>query len=229
MMLNFSTASFTRPRLRIPAVSMRTQASDPIRTGISTLSRVVPGRSWATTRSSPALRLIKVDLPTLGRPMIAMRGPPAGSAAGGAGTDAGKVSGERGLEPAESGAVGGRDADGIPEAEIVKVEQGGAALESVDLVGHHQHRLALPAYELRHLPVAGGQPLAGVEEQDHEIRLPERTPGLPRHQGVEAARSDVEPAGVDHDEGVRGVPDHAVVAVSRHPPPRRPPPRDACA
>ena len=37
------------------------------------LSRVVPGMSVAITRSSPISRLTSVDLPTLGRPIIAMR------------------------------------------------------------------------------------------------------------------------------------------------------------
>ncbi|MNN34474.1 hypothetical protein D3C81_1482810 [compost metagenome] len=36
------------------------------------LSRVVPGSSYTTTRSSPSMRLTRVDLPTLGRPMMAI-------------------------------------------------------------------------------------------------------------------------------------------------------------
>ena len=36
-------------------------------------SRVVPGRSWTTDRSSPTSRLNSVDLPTLGRPTRATR------------------------------------------------------------------------------------------------------------------------------------------------------------
>ena len=38
------------------------------------LSRVVPGRSWTTERSSPISRLNRVDLPTLGRPTMATDG-----------------------------------------------------------------------------------------------------------------------------------------------------------
>jgi hypothetical protein len=39
---------------------------------METLSRVVPGLSKATTRSSPRMRLISVDLPALGRPTTAI-------------------------------------------------------------------------------------------------------------------------------------------------------------
>ena len=35
---------------------------------MSIASRVVPGRSWTTARSSPISRLNSVDLPTFGRP-----------------------------------------------------------------------------------------------------------------------------------------------------------------
>ena len=43
------------------------------------LSRVVPGSSLAMTRSSPSRRLTRVDLPTFGRPMTAMRMAPESS------------------------------------------------------------------------------------------------------------------------------------------------------
>ena len=46
------------------------------------LSRVVPGWSKAMTRSSPSSVLTRVDLPTLGRPTIAIFGTPVSVADG---------------------------------------------------------------------------------------------------------------------------------------------------
>ena len=69
---NFSIASNTFPRRRRPAVSTRIYGL-PLRSkGTSIASRVVPGISNAITRSSPINLLIRVDLPTLGRPTTAI-------------------------------------------------------------------------------------------------------------------------------------------------------------
>ncbi len=43
---------------------------------VSTGSRVVPARSLTITRSEPSSALSSEDLPTFGRPRIAMRGTP---------------------------------------------------------------------------------------------------------------------------------------------------------
>ena len=62
---------------RMPAVSTKRTGPWSVSTTVSTESRVVPGRSCTTTRSSPVRRLNSVDLPTLGRPTMAtprMRG-----------------------------------------------------------------------------------------------------------------------------------------------------------
>src|SRR3546814_16687664 len=54
-------------------------------------SRVVPGTSDAISRSSPRMRLIRVDLPTFGRPTTAMRITPGACSSGsGAGSGCGK-------------------------------------------------------------------------------------------------------------------------------------------
>ena len=69
---NFSIFSSTRERLRTPAVSIRTYCCSSRAKGIAILSLVVPGMSYTTTRSSPRILLINVDLPTLGRPANAI-------------------------------------------------------------------------------------------------------------------------------------------------------------
>ena len=71
--LAFSTSSSILPRRRTPAVSIKVNSRSSRANGTKMLSRVVPGMSLAITRSSPIRRLTSVDLPTLGRPMMAMR------------------------------------------------------------------------------------------------------------------------------------------------------------
>src|SRR3954451_1719283 len=75
---------------RMPAVSTKRIGPSSVSTTVSTLSRVVPGTSWTTERSSPMRRLNSVDLPTVGRPTMATAGT-AGltGCGGGGGRDAG--------------------------------------------------------------------------------------------------------------------------------------------
>src|SRR6478736_1499930 len=61
----------------MPAVSTKRQVLPPSSMSSSTGSRVVPATLSTTTRSEPARRLSRLDLPTLGRPTRATRrGPP---------------------------------------------------------------------------------------------------------------------------------------------------------
>ena len=66
---------------RSPAVSMKQTGPSGVSTTVSMASRVVPGMSCTMERSSPSSRLKSVDLPTLGRPMMATRGPLPGATA----------------------------------------------------------------------------------------------------------------------------------------------------
>ena len=68
-----STRSARRSRLlrRSPAVSTNRSGPSSVSTTVSIASRVVPGMSCTTERSSPTSRLNSVDLPTFGRPTIA--------------------------------------------------------------------------------------------------------------------------------------------------------------
>jgi len=61
-------------RRRMPAVSTKHSGPSSVSTTVSMVSRVVPGMSCTTARSSPMSRLNSVDLPTLGRPTSATRG-----------------------------------------------------------------------------------------------------------------------------------------------------------
>ena len=54
----------------MPAVSTNRIGPSSVSTIVSTASRVVPGMSWTTERSSPIIRLKSVDFPTFGRPTI---------------------------------------------------------------------------------------------------------------------------------------------------------------
>ena len=68
-----SGASVTFPLRRLPAVSTIRYARPPTVRRQSTESRVVPGTSLTSERSSPISALSSEDLPTLGRPAIASR------------------------------------------------------------------------------------------------------------------------------------------------------------
>ena len=64
----------TFPRRRMPAVSTSRTVRPSHSSVVSIASRVVPGTSLTMTRSSPRSALSSDDLPTFGRPTIAMRG-----------------------------------------------------------------------------------------------------------------------------------------------------------
>src|SRR2546425_2392759 len=73
---NFSIPCSMLPRRRMPAVSM-SRIGRPARSiTVSTVSRVVPGDSLTTARSSPASRFRKLDFPTFRRPPTAVRASP---------------------------------------------------------------------------------------------------------------------------------------------------------
>ena len=92
---NFSIASNTLPLRRRPAVSISSKRWPLRSNGTAMASRVVPGRSKATSRSSPSQVLIRVDLPTLGgRPR------PGGSAPSASASSSARPSGSGSGRPA---------------------------------------------------------------------------------------------------------------------------------
>ena len=132
---------------------------------MSTLSRVVPGRSWTTERSSPISRLNSVDLPTLGRPTMATEG--TGAPARRPARFPATVGGQAGHHLVEQvpGAPAVEGADRVGVAETEPGEDPGIAVTAVaiHLVGDHQGGPAEPAQQARHPGVLVGDPDGGVD------------------------------------------------------------------
>ena len=78
----------TLPRRRIPAVSIRVIFWPSQTNSVSMASRVVPGMALTMERSTCSSALSSDDLPTLGRPTIAMRTESAGGCSSTTGTSA---------------------------------------------------------------------------------------------------------------------------------------------
>ncbi len=73
-------------RRRMPAVSTKRSGPSSVSTMVSTASRVVPGMSCTTERSSPTRRLKRVDFPTFGRPTMAIEKMPSSASTGSSGS-----------------------------------------------------------------------------------------------------------------------------------------------
>ena len=143
-------------RRRMPAVSTNTIGPSSVSTSVSIASRVVPGMSCTTERSSPTSRLNSVLLPTLGRPTIATRGGGPSSSTAELLEPVGVVERLLGLvandrlvaEPLEhdveqvagAPAVQGAHRDGVAEAEREELPDVVLAAVVVGLVGDDQHR-----------------------------------------------------------------------------------------
>ena len=69
---SFSAMRWVLPLRRMPAVSTKRKSWEPRVTTSSTASRVVPAMGETMARSVPVRALSRVDLPTLGRPMMAI-------------------------------------------------------------------------------------------------------------------------------------------------------------
>ena len=129
-------------------------------------SRVVPATSLTMTRCSPRIRLARLDLPTLGLPMMAtlmtsllllLVRPPGGSIA-----DAGVQ------QVAGAVAVDGGDGDGVAQAQVVE-------LIEIRVHARRWSRILLTASTMGllaaqqhtgHLLIGGGQ--AGFDVRDHD-------------------------------------------------------------
>ena len=120
-------------RRRMPAVSTSTYSRPPNENAVSIGSRVVPGWSWTSTRSSPSRQLTSDDLPTLGLPTKAMRIGRSSSSRRGGGRGAGGR-GRRHLgqplhhrvqELADAAAVARRHREDVGEAERKCLAGGG--------------------------------------------------------------------------------------------------------
>ena len=205
-------------RLRMPAVSMNRQVLPPSSISSSTGSTVVPEASSTTTRSSPASLFSSEDLPTLGRPMIAIRrGPPIWSNCSGGRLGQRR---EHGVEQvAGAAAVQGRDRHRLAEAEVPQAVGLGLGPLVVDLVGGEHDGLAGLAQDPDDGLVVVGDADPGVDDEQHGVGDVDRDLGLGADALGQAAGVGVPAAGVDDGEGA-AVPDRvvgdAVAGDARH-------------
>ena len=212
-------------RFRMPAVSMNFQILPPSSTSSSTGSTVVPDASSTTTRSSPASLFSSEDLPTFGRPMIAIRrGPPIGSPKrllrrlrqGGQ---------DRVEHVAGAAAVQRRDRVRLAEAEVPEAVGLRLGALVVDLVRRQDHRAAALAQHLDDRLVGVGDADGRVDHEQHRVGQRDRDLGLGGDPLGQTLGVRVPAAGVDDREGAAvpvrvvgdPVPGHARAC------PRRPP------
>ena len=171
----------------MPAVSMNLMGPSSVSTIVSIVSRVVPGMSWTTARSSPISRLNRVDLPTFGRPTSATENTPSlGSASlfvvgrrprACPPTDARLGRGQQLDESVEhvagAAAVEGADAAcGSPSPRDSASQMRRLAADVVDLVHDQQHGAGGQlAHDLGDAGVLLGDARDGVEDQEHGVGL----------------------------------------------------------
>ena len=183
----------------MPAVSTKRQVLPPSSISSSTGSRVVPATLSTTTRSEPASRLSRLDLPTLGRPTSATRRGPA-LGVGSVGGD-GRQHLEHGVERvAAAAAVHRRDRPRLTEAEAPQHGGVGLAALVVDLVGDEHDRLARPAQQLDDGLVVVGGADRRVDDEHHDVGELDGDLGLLGHPQVDAGRVGLPAAGVDDGE-----------------------------
>ena len=191
----------------MPAVSTKRIGPSGVSTTVSTVSRVVPGMSWTTARSSPMSRLNSVDLPDV-RP-------------------ADDGDGERPARPRRSSRrrrrrrSGGR-ADGhqlveqiagapaVQRAHRPRVRRGRARMNSqtrrlagdvVHLVGDHEHRcVGSRRRTAGHAGVLLGDAGGRVDHHDHHVGRRDRLLALRGHLVVEVVAAGHPAAGVDEQE-----------------------------
>ena len=137
------------------------------------LSRVVPGRSWTTERSSPMIRLNSVDLPTLGRPTMATEGADLARFATSSLRRAG-LGGQPGHHLVEQ-VPGAPTVQGAHRERVAQAQPGegpgvGVAAVAVDLVGDHQGRPVQPPQQVGHPGVLLGDPDGGVDDEQDDRR-----------------------------------------------------------
>ena len=129
----------------------------------------------------------------------------------------GKPLEDRVEQVASAVAVEGGDLDGLAEAERRELVRELRPCRIVELVRDEQHGLARSAQDVRQLGVARRQPGAGVDEEEHEVRLLDRRPRL----GDRPARDrrvvrDVDAARVDEQEALARPLAEELLTVARH-------------
>src|SRR5262245_22962461 len=189
-----SVAWVRRPARRSPAVSTSRKRWPSCSTLTSTASRVVPGTSDTTTRSSPTRRFTSELLPTLGRPTTAIRTP--SPAAGAARLGLGQQRGDLLQRVPGASSVLRRDRARALEAEPVELGQPRRMLGPIDLVHHQGHRLVRAAERAGQFLVLGQQPGLAVHHEEDRVGAGDRGARLqldlrsrsPRRVGIRPRR-----------------------------------------
>ena len=200
---------------RMPAVSTKRSQPSSVSTTVSMVSRVVPGASCTTARSSPTRRLNRVDLPTLGRPTMATengfpasRAPPArqigpivgpprlGASSGSGGSCSTMMSSSSPLPRPCSADTG----IGSPSPSRVKSQASDSRLASSTLFTASSTGLATAAAR-RNQRVLLGDPDRAVDHHDHEVGLVDGPFGLEADLAGQRFVGADPPAGVDDQEG----------------------------
>ena len=137
---------------------------------------MVPAISETIARSSPRRALTRDDLPTFGRPTTA-------SAISSRASEASPVSArqppaDRVLQVVDAGAVLGGHAVDLGKSERPRLGLPFQPLATVDLVRDDDALAAGFADDARRRPVAGQDPRRRIDDEQHEVRLPDRRDGL---------------------------------------------------
>ena len=203
---------------------MKRTGPSSVSTTVSIESRVVPGRSWTTERSSPMRRLNSVDLPTLGRPTRATEKTlsppnrssrrrrrarrrrrsspvPSSSAVPGVrwlGSTAHRSS-SRSPVPRPCRALTGW---GSPRPRPTNSHTSGSRLVSSTLLTASEHGHVDAAQQVGHPGVLLGDAHHGVDHHDHDLGLTDGPLALLADLGVELAAAGQPTAGVDQHEGL---------------------------
>src|ERR1035438_8969760 len=189
--LSFSAMSLVLPLRRMPAVSTKTYSTPSRVTFSSTASRVVPATGETMARSWPVRVLSSVDLPTLGRPMMATLMPVSGGASSGGSVEKPSVtlssrasmpvpcSAEMGQtlgissvcpiaieQGVDAGAVLGRDGADAGNPELVEFVGQDFAPGRIDLIDRQRHGLAQLAKHAGQIAVGGGDFGVAIHQED---------------------------------------------------------------
>ena len=166
--LIFSAMSLVLPLRRMPAVSTNTYSVPSRVTFSSTASRVVPAMGETMARSWPVRAFSSVDLPTLGRPMMATLMPSFGWLGLLAGR--GEAGGDMVEQRVDADAVLGRNREYIRDSQAVELVRQVVALGGIDLVDRQGDRLAEALEHLGQVAVGAGDFGAAVHQEDDVTR-----------------------------------------------------------
>ena len=198
--LYFSTASLTRARRRIPAVSISTNASPSRSQGTRMLSRVVPGSSDVIKRFAPISRLISVDLPTLGRPITATRGP-SRACAGLARIARVAERLEQALEQlVDALTVQRGDSYRLSEPERMELRCRDLAEDTFGLVDGDHDRFCRAPQHFGDLAILGREPGLVIHDEHDGVCLIDGKPDLLRNERDDSGLASNETARIDHEK-----------------------------